>query len=112
MHSQQTQFFKGLSFHLSEGIMRVKILCPLPAIPLSSLLACSYVAMPLHHKTSECHQSRSRATSLETYSSLRIPWDDPFFDYRLDEWPPNFIRTLLSTGPQISFSKSDTLVPF
>ena len=30
--------------------------------------------MPLHHKTRECHQRLSRATSLETYSSLRIPW--------------------------------------
>src|SRR5258708_39920497 len=55
--------------------MRGKILCPLPAISLCSILACSCIAMSLHHKTRECHQRRSRAISLETYSSLRNPWD-------------------------------------
>ncbi len=33
--------------------MRGKILCPLPAISLCSILACSCIAMSLHHKTRE-----------------------------------------------------------
>src|SRR5260221_7683838 len=56
-----------------------KICCPLPAIYFCSMLACSCVAMPLYHGTHKGHQSRSRATSLETYSSLRIPWAEPRF---------------------------------
>src|SRR5260370_20766100 len=77
--SQTEQFLEELSSHPSEGIKRVKILCPLPAISLCSLLACMYVAMPLHHRTHACHQRRSKATSLDTYGSLRIPYPLPRF---------------------------------
>ena len=69
-----------MSYYPSEGIMRVKLLCPLPAISfVLFLLAWSYVAKPLPHRTHACHQRHSRATSLEIYSSLRIPWEQPDF---------------------------------
>src|SRR5258708_13058211 len=86
--------------------MRGKILCPLPAISLCSILACSCIAMSLHHKTRECHQRRSRATSLETYSSLRNPWD-PSTQDDLERKPsqvlqyPNDRESALATIPSL-----------
>ena len=38
------------------------------------LLAGDFEGIPLHHRKHEYNEERSRATSLESYISLRIPW--------------------------------------